>query len=299
LPRGIWERLRERHLRRFLIESPITHEPPLHRWWRRHTTKERPTLFHLVICLTDHCNLKCRGCELYSCLAPEAFTDLSQTQDSLQLLSETFADIEEIYLMGGEPLLHPELAQFIAAARTAFPHTRLVVLSNGILARRISAELWQVMADHDAVLVLDSYPIPINRQAIIDEGATHGVTVEQTEEVQEFFRFPIDPGGGQNPRRALAACRGRCNCATLKDGKLYPCGRAPYAYILKDHFNLEGLELSETDGRSLDGGWTGDQLIDFLSRPIPWCRHCDADHISFYPWQRSKNELGEWIDPCP
>jgi molybdenum cofactor biosynthesis enzyme MoaA len=48
-----------------------------------------------------------------------------------------------ILLMGGEPLLHPELERFFPAARTAFPSAKIKIVTNGILLSKKEDSFWR------------------------------------------------------------------------------------------------------------------------------------------------------------
>ena len=61
--------------------------------------------------------------------------------------------IEQIYLLGGEPLLHPQVSEFIREARKHFPETRIYVVTNGSLVMRQDDEFWRAMAETRTILM--------------------------------------------------------------------------------------------------------------------------------------------------
>ena len=89
----------------------------------------QPSPRQLTIAVTAHCNLRCAGCRY-------GRDFMKGEQLSLAEVKEAFEDayragVSKVRLYGGEPLLHPELAQMVKAAKRIglSPY----VTSNGIL----------------------------------------------------------------------------------------------------------------------------------------------------------------------
>jgi MoaA/NifB/PqqE/SkfB family radical SAM enzyme len=295
LPESAITHLRSGVMRRFYVESVISKESGPARFARRTFTRRKPTLFHLDVHVTDHCNLNCRGCEHYSSISEPIFADLGQTTLELQRLAELFANIEQIYLLGGEPLLHPDVESFVREARRIFPATRLYVMTNGILVTRMPDSFWKTLHDQNTTLLCDSYPINIDHEKIEELGAAHGVAIEWMKPAEEFFKIPLDPEAGCDPDRSFDRCRGLSNCAIVRDGRLYPCAHAAYADIPAKKYGLPGILPGEKDSIGIFGDVSGDQIIDFLTTPVPWCAHCDFDSFETYSWARGRGEADEWL----
>ncbi len=295
LPQSVADRLRSTVLRKYYVQSLVSREGGLHRAIRRSITRKRPTLFHLDVHVTDHCNLNCRGCEHYSSVSDPVFADLDATMKDLRRLAELFESIEQIYLLGGEPLLHSRVEEFVRETRRIFPATRLSLMTNGILVTRMPSSFWETMRDADATLLCDSYPINIPVDRINELGREHRVTVEWMKPAEEFFKIPIDVAASCDPAKSFERCRGLSNCPIVRDGRLYPCAHSAYADILVNRFGIEDVAPVEEDSISIWGDVTGDQAIDFLMRPTPWCSHCDFDSFETYSWSRGRGEAEEWV----
>ena len=295
LPASFVERLRSTTLRRYYVESLISKEGRGARVVRRTFTRKKPSLFHLDVHITDHCNLNCRGCEHYSSISEPAFADLAATTREFERLAELFDTIEQIYLLGGEPLLHPEVEEFVRAARRSFPRTRLSLMTNGVLVSRMPASFWKTLHDTDTTLLCDSYPINIPVDKINSLGEEYGVAVEWMKAATEFFKIPLDVTGSCDPADSFDRCRGLSNCAIVRDGRLYPCAHIAYVDILQKRSGVEGIEPGEHDSISIWDGADGDEIIDFLMKPVPWCSHCDFDSFEEYPWSRGNGDPDEWF----
>jgi len=94
--------------------------------------------------LTEHCNLRCRGCGHASPLLPEKFASLAAFRADLEALAEAFHS-DELRIVGGEPLLHPQLLDFLREARRINVADRIVLYTNGVLLYKASVELWQLV----------------------------------------------------------------------------------------------------------------------------------------------------------
>jgi ABC-2 type transport system ATP-binding protein len=290
-PAPIVEGVRRRALRPI---SMVSREPALTVWFRRYILRRKPVLFHFEIHITDHCNLNCRGCAHFSNLCEPWFAKPAEFEADMKDMAEHFSAVEQIYLMGGEPLLHPKVAEFVRIARRYFPESRISLMTNGTLVLRQNEEFWSALHDTDTVLLCDSYPIGLPVEQIDRLGRDHDVKVEWTEKREQFFKIPIDPAGGHDPADSFRACQGFNNCPIIRNGRIYPCAYVAFADVFAGEFGLEGLEVSDRDSISIGAEADDEAIMEFLSNPVPWCAHCNMESREFYTWGRSKRELEEW-----
>lgn len=274
----------------------VSRENPIVTSFRRSVLKRNPRLHRLVVHLTDHCNLNCKGCTHFSNIARPAFAEVDAFEREFDQLSRTFSGITEIYLLGGEPLLHPEVTRFLGIARRAFPESRINLMSNGILVPRMDEGFWSAMRENRIRLVCDLYPAGLDVDAIERLTTEHDVELEWTDPREDFFKLPLDLTGSQDPERSFRGCGGVNNCVIIRDGRLYPCAYVAYSDIFTERFGIEGMEPTDDDSISLFEGHDPYEIYAFLCRPVPWCRFCDVDAVSTYQWGRSKRTIDEWVD---
>lgn len=287
-----------RHVMHRYLPSMVSRQSGLARWYGTRVLGHRPRLFHFEIHITDHCNLNCKGCGHFSNLCEPTFLSLEEFRSDMDAVAARL-DVEQLFILGGEPLLHPRVEEFVRAARASFPKTRISLMTNGTLVTRMPETFWRALAETDTILLCDLYPIQLPRDRIDALGAEHGVTVEWTGYRDMFFKIPIDTGGRQDAADSFKRCSGVCNCPMVRHGRIYPCAYAAYADVLSNRFGLEGLELGAADSRSVHDA-DPRELVDFLLKPIPWCRHCDFDSFAMFPWGPSRGELSEWVsEPDP
>ena len=277
------------------VKSMVSREPASVRWFRREVLHEKPVLYHFEIHITDHCNLNCKGCAHFSNLCKPTFADIADFETDMRAMADTFSAVEQIYLLGGEPLLHPDVNAFVRVSREVFPKTRISLMTNATLVTRMATDFWKALAESDVILLCDSYPIGLPVEEIDRLGREHGVTVEWTIAREEFFKIPIDPAGGHDPAVSFAKCKGYNNCPIVRDGKLFPCAYAAFADVFRERFEIEeGLEVTEADYVDIRAPHDADETMEFLLSPIPWCANCDMANMEFYEWGRSHKSIDEW-----
>jgi MoaA/NifB/PqqE/SkfB family radical SAM enzyme len=291
LVEGARERLRRRYYRTI---SMVERDSRFTVWFRRAVLRRKPVLYHFEVHITDHCNLNCRGCAHFSNLCPPTFADPDEFAADMDSMASLFSEVRQIYLLGGEPLLHPQVSEFVHAARAAFPRTRISLMTNGLLVTRMGPEFWEALAMTGTVLLCDSYPIGLPVEEIDRLGREHGVEVEWTVPREEFFKIPIDPKGGHDPKASFDGCQGFNNCPIIKDGRIYPCAYTAFADVFRERFDIDGLCLSDGDSISIRGDLDGEQVMGFLRRPVPWCGNCDMGNRTFCAWGRSTRSIDEW-----
>jgi molybdenum cofactor biosynthesis enzyme MoaA len=87
--------------------------------------------------VAEHCNLSCRACSHLSPVHPKAFADPAVVARDLGALAHSY-HAKTVRLLGGEPLLHPDLPSVIDAVRASRVCETITVVTNGILQPRVS-----------------------------------------------------------------------------------------------------------------------------------------------------------------
>jgi hypothetical protein len=250
--------------------------------------------------MADHCNIACWGCSHFSPLSDEWFADTETFAKDLNRLSELLdGKIGMIRLMGGEPLLHPELEKFFPIARNAFPSGDIRVVTNGILLNKKEVRFWRECSAHKIKIAVTVYPhMEKQFEAARSRGRTFGVDVfphgGSVGADKTSLHYPFDLSGEQSPASSFTQCP-IFGCTTLREGRLYPCSPRAYLYIFNKYFPEHALPESEKDSIDIHAAKSAAEIFDFLSRPIPFCRFCHVDKISDTgSWRQSKKEIGEW-----
>ena len=290
--KGRWGRWFSTSVRR-LYDPPsmVSRQSALARWVSVDVKGQLPTLYHFDIHITDHCNLNCKGCVHFSSICEPRFADPEEFADDMHAMAARLR-VEQIFLLGGEPLLHPRVDEFVGIARDCFPDTRICLVTNGVLLMKMGESFWRALAGSNTVLICEAYPISLPTEAIRARAADYGVQLEWTGH-GKFYKLPIDPDGTQDPKDSFRRCSGITNCPLYKDGRLYPCAYPAYVDAFSRRFGLTGLVATDADSISVRDN-DGASIMEFMRRPVPFCRHCDFDHFEEYPWDHSKRTIDEW-----
>jgi organic radical activating enzyme len=177
--------------------------------------------------VTEHCNLACYGCDHASPLLPERFARLDDFVRDLEALA-TVLRMGELRIVGGEPLLHPDLPAFLREGRRIGVADRIVLYTNGVLLHTAPEALWSSIDE----LYVSAYPGV--RRRLGDEEcarrcAEHGVKLT-LDRVEVFSRSLLNHPIAE--RRLLQAvfdnCRVAAECPSVHDGRFYRCAVAPF-----------------------------------------------------------------------
>jgi hypothetical protein len=254
--------------------------------------------------VADHCNLRCRGCTHFAPIAEPRLLDLDACERDLAAFAAIpgiEGYIRELNLMGGEPLLHPELPEIIRISRSLLPKACITLSSNGLLLERMGEGFWRAMHECDIRLYLSPYPIKVDYPALLKLAESHGVSAitvgdatgnDRGKEV--FFRLAIDPTGSQDPVAAYNRCPFGGWSIQLSQGRLWPCQVAAHHAPLNERFAL-GLRAQPEDSLALGDISSTDQIADLRHRPHPMCRYCANDRLAIAEWGISRLEAGEWV----
>lgn len=261
---------------------------------------------YLDIHLVDHCNLNCAGCLHYAPVAQKRTLDLDALEQDLAALSRV-PGIDDGYfvavlLMGGEPLLHPQVAQAARIARRYFVTTPVGISTNGLLLKRMSEEFWETCREHDVNLLLSPYPIDIDYDALVALALDKGVKATLNGDVtgsdrgkQVSWRLALDETGSQNPARSFALCQLDFTMQ-LRDGRIYPCNCGAYRQALNHAFGTR-FEHDPADYIELGALNSTAQLDELRSNPLSMCAYCDWDGARVVEWGRSHMAREEWLAP--
>ena len=255
----------------------------------------------LHIHLTDHCNLNCKCCDNFSPLSPEVFADIDVVERDCARISElSNGKVEEIQLLGGEPLLHPKVTMFIETARKYFPTVPINLVSNGLLLLKQQDAFWECCKKNDIQIVVTKYPVKLNFDAIEQHAIQKGVRLHYYGSTGSVLKSmmcsPMDLSGKQDPRDSFLRCNSANRCIALDNGKIYTCSLIPYVKYFNAHFK-KNLEVTEKDYLDIYKAKDINEILGFISQPMPFCRYCNKKGTVWdVGFGISKKDISEWAD---
>lgn len=251
--------------------------------------------------LVDHCNLNCKSCSHFSCLARPGDYILDPKDFEIQMyrLSKlTKRKIKILELYGGEPLLHPNVPAIMKIARRYFPKSYIRIITNGLLLNHQTEDFWKTAHKNKIVIAPTKYPIKIDWESIEKTAFKHKVEINYfggTNFYQKtLYHKPMDLTGSQNPSYSYINCR-HTSCITLYQGKLYHCPICAYIKYFNREFKqkLKVLPVDYID--IFDKNITSEDIFTFCYRPVPFCRYCISNATTYgHPWEQTKKDIKEW-----
>ena len=256
----------------------------------------RNELIYLETHITDHCNLNCKACRHFSPISGESFRDLKLFTKDMKRMQELFSNIRIIRLMGGEPLLHRGVADFLLVTREAFPRAEIHLVTNGILLPKMNDLFWESCAECKVILDVTRYPINLNLQSIRELSRKNGVILFESPLVTKFHQYHMNRKGDSDTKETFKACRQVSYCPFLdsNNGRLYLCPVSASVEIYSKHFN-DDIALSDKNFISIYGNVTSQDIFRFLNRSIPFCGYCTTKKTLF-DWTRSRLVKEEWFE---
>jgi len=260
-----------------------------------------PWLYGFDVHLVEHCNLNCRGCMHYSSVSEKSFLDLATFERDLERIAYlTRSKVDQVRLLGGEPLLHPDLLQFFPIARKLFPNSTILLITNGILLSKQQGDFWRSCQEYKITIVITKHPVERKQEVIDEKLKNYGIEV-QFWGGDYLHRYPLNLQAKESyPATWLIPinfikCRTANNCTFLRDGKLYTCCFPPNVHHFNRYFN-QNVEVCEADFIDIYKAQNIEEILLFLARPIPFCRYCDIDARQYdLEWRVSKKDIKEWM----
>jgi MoaA/NifB/PqqE/SkfB family radical SAM enzyme len=264
---------------------------------KRSVTKRSSLRFDIH--LADHCNLKCKSCLHFSPLAQSVFQDITVLERDCKRLAElTGGHIADICVLGGEPLLHPNISGCLDIARKYFPSDRIYIVTNGILLLKQPEEFWQNCVKNNIGIEVSLYPVHLDLGKIKETAERHGVKTgfrgDPKVQRRMWTRQALDLEGKQNIEKSHRICELANFCIQLIDGKLYQCETTAFVKYFNEYFH-KNLEITKEDYVDIYQAKSLDEILEFLCKPTPFCRYCKTSEVDYVDWEYSKKEMEEWV----
>lgn len=245
---------------------------------------ERTELETMEIHAAEHCNLNCKNCSMFCGLVETCdFPCYQEFEEGIKQLKNFFPHIKKFRIIGGEPLLNPELDKYICLIRNVYPYTDIRLISNGILVTKMSDQLIQTIIDNDVTFIVTQY---ISLKHSIDEInrflSKTGIRYIVTEAVLEFQKI-YNALGDSDIDENFYRCHWKGSCATMYGTKIATCYVPFVIHYLSDKFNLAIEETGKID--LMEEGLTAQEIIKRMHTPFDMCRYC-APKGNWTEWER-------------
>lgn len=240
--------------------------------------------------LTNHCNLNCKGCAHFAPIAEPWFANINEYKNDMEELSSKVV-VDELILFGGEPLLHPNISEFLIESRKMLPNTKISVLTNGLLVLERISELKDVFVQNDVWFDITCYPIDVKYQFMLKLLKAFRVKYRiynDLEPIKTLRKHTLSHERKENKWDCLMI---RSKSVQLKNGKLYICPLQAYIDIFNKFFNED---FAVDDECILDlYKATDEEIVNMYFRKNSFCEYC-REPIEKNKYSTSKKEKREW-----
>ena len=252
-----------------------------------------PYLSYLEFHIADHCNLNCRGCEHYSGLVQEPhFPVYEKFASDLRQLHYLIPDIGMIRILGGEPLLNPEIEKYLHLTRLLYPRAIIFVVTNALKLRQMPESFYKAMQQEQIAVHISLYPpMASQRKELAEFLQKRGIAALITDEVTYFtVKQTLTPHDDVN--EIFADCY-QAHCHNLYEGKIAAC----FLPFTTKYFNAYFHKQLPEDGAIdiYDPSLTVETLKKKLFTPFERCRYCTK--AKPIPWSQMHQPsiLSDWV----
>ncbi len=251
----------------------------------------------LEVHVTDHCNLNCKGCDHFSPISKIGFLNIKQFEKDIEQINKIAGDyLEHLFLLGGEPLLNPDITSIIEISRKQLA-CPIYIVTNGILLTKMPVNFWVTCKANNIIISITDYPINLDYNAIMKLSEIYGVTVKIFKDVsgeKQLYHLPLDLDGKQDSKENYLHCW-RPKYPILKEGRIYPCVIPANIYQFNCFFEKK-LSITENDSVDIYAVADIDELLYELSKPIEFCKYCNIYGETFgHKFEISQKKIQEWL----
>lgn len=251
-------------------------------------------VYYIETHIVNHCNLNCAYCTHYAPLAEPWYKGINEYIKEIAKIAEiTKQELPFFHILGGEPLLHPQLLDFCYITRKALPLTHIAIVTNGILLPQQSDEFFQKLNEWNIGVYLSDYGLNPRIKEAAAKLNTYTITPKP-----QFFSANLNFHGVNTIEENFIDCHNASHsyCINLRDGYLYQCPFAAYADIFLNYFNISLGDYKVTDGGINIFTSSIQELNQYFENPIQFCAWCDVKNRRFdLPFHVSERKMSEWL----
>ncbi len=233
--------------------------------------------------IVDHCNLKCIGCTHFSNISEPKFVDATILYIHLCRLNCIFGKIIKFRILGGEPLLHPDIINILNLSRKALPYSKIELVTNGLLLDKMSEEFFRALHENNISIQISNYPPTQNKLKKLKEILSSFKIKYSVTPMIMNFTANLNPKGTSDREKTFKNCR-HAYCTILRDDSFYICPICAYIDNYNKYFNKnipvpKGINIYSNSAK---------QILKKLRKSEETCKYCTI--VSNYiTWGCSNN----------
>ena len=265
-------------------------------------------LEYIAYMTNDICNLNCKSCNNCAPIADHNnpfYADFNKFKKNIQIIKNV-CHTKFFEIMGGEPLLNPNIMDFINYASDVYKdtNTKVVLYTNGILMMKfLTKENIKILQKKNVSIFFSEYPINLNYDNIFRALKILKIdfcvqanwrTDERIDDEGDWINIKLS-----ERKNKISKCYVYENLTDLmiKDDYLYGCSCPLNIKTLNKSFGTK-FKLDKSDYEYIPE-LTKDKMKRFCSSikngKMNICKHCYGTEI-YSNWDKSKKDMSEWIE---
>lgn len=225
-----------------------------------------------------HCNLKCAHCSHMAPFVSSTLPPVESFAMDVGRLSEVL-HARDIRIVGGEPLLNPQIVEFLKVARASGIADTVMVTTNGLLLNSMKDEFWENVD----FIWFSQYPGASPKDRMIEKFRAKAKETNTRFDVDPTFYFRTTITTEPHPkdwttRMIFKTCGSahRFHCHMLHEGRLFKCACPPFMPEYLAKLGRNGYDSSADAFYIHQSENLFEELRDFLfsDEPLEACRNC-------------------------
>lgn len=231
--------------------------------------------------LTDHCNLRCNNCSSLSPLIPKHYSNIEQFKIDINKLSQ-IVEIDTFELVGGEPLLHKQIDEFLTIIKDSNICKKISVFTNGKYLPKMS-DLFYELVDHIDISVYPNSKINYKKIKTFLDSKSTGYILNYKPKFMVVHKS--EEFNNDVTEKIFSECKIAhvWKCALIKDGYYYKCN---IPYFKNKHSGFDNKQ----DGVNIHSEEFPMNFYRYLksNTPLESCKHCNGTSGDMAPHTQIK-----------
>lgn len=251
-------------------------------------SKEKPSLHYFEVPVTDNCNLNCKGCLFASnTTKEEKNVPYDVIEADARRMAELFYDVPWIRILGGEPLMHPDINKILSCYRETFSKSEIDLCTNGLLIPKMTEEFWNCVKENKISIHVSGYKPTYNMLDKIDAKlAEHELpyVILKRDEFLKYYTATSDNDMTENFEKCIASA-----CYEVYRGKLSSCSGAIAFEKFNEFFGTEYNVKNDEDYFDIHSSdLSANEIKKRLEKTSNICRYCNTSKMKSFEWDYTR-----------
>lgn len=238
--------------------------------------------------------MNCKACDHYCGLVKNpVFPVFEKFEKDFEQLHKFIDDIGRILILGGEPLLNPEIDRYIELSRRLYPIAKIIIITNAILLPKMPEKFFDTVRENNVVIQITFYPPMQSKMQMIKNLLTEKqVNFTIGNMIQAFMMRQTLQQHDDINKTFLQCHQSRCNM--LYDGKVAACN-LPF---MTKYFNAYFNKNLPQDG-ALDlyaENLNAEKIKRHLLTPFERCRYCTQPKFIKWDTVKQPSKISDWTN---